>query len=92
MTVKITGVNVLSFVDHASNVVQCCYYVLYSEEWNICICRYKFIILYFRPMYVDSTNNDIPAGDQTVAKTLREYVEPLLMVCISVVLVNYNYN
>ena len=41
-------------------------------------------------MYVDSTSNDIPAGDQTVAKTLREFVEPLLMVCISVVLVNYN--
>ena len=44
----------------------------------------KFIILYFRPMYVDSTNNDVPAGIQTVAKTLREYVEPLLMVCIIV--------
>ena len=38
-------------------------------------------------MYVDSTNNDIPAGDQTVAKTLREYVEPLLMVCIHCVVV-----
>ena len=38
-------------------------------------------------MYVDSSNNDVPAGDQTVAKTLREYVEPLLMVCIHCVVV-----
>ena len=33
-------------------------------------------------MYVDSANDDFPAGMQTVAKTLREYVEPLLMVCV----------
>ena len=32
-----------------------------------------------RPMYVDSSNNDPPAGDLPVAKLLRESVEPLLM-------------
>jgi hypothetical protein len=30
-----------------------------------------------RPMYIDSTNNDQPAGDQTVAKLLRLHLEPL---------------
>ena len=74
------------FVDQDSNVVHSCYCVLYSGLKKE-IFVYKFINLYFRPMYVDSTNNDIPAGDQTVAKTLREYVEPLLMVCIHCVVV-----
>ncbi len=40
------------------------------------------IVLYsiFRPMYVDSTYNDPPAGDIPVAKELRTHIEPLLMV------------
>jgi len=32
-----------------------------------------------RPMYIDSTNYDKPAGDQTVATALRQEVEPLLI-------------
>jgi len=32
-----------------------------------------------RPMYIDSTNNTPPDGDQPVAALLREHVEPLLM-------------
>jgi hypothetical protein len=32
-----------------------------------------------RPMYIDSTNHDVPAGDIPVAKKLKEYVEPLLL-------------
>lgn len=34
----------------------------------------------FRPMYVDSTNSDVPAGDLPVSGSLRDSVEPLLMV------------
>ena len=37
-----------------------------------------------RPMYIDSTNNDIPDGDQPVASLLRKHVEPLLKVNISI--------
>ena len=33
-----------------------------------------------RPMYVDSTSTQVPAGDQPVATLLREHVEPLLKV------------
>ena len=33
-----------------------------------------------RPMYIDSTNMAVPAGDQTVASLLRDNVEPLLKV------------
>jgi len=32
-----------------------------------------------RPMYVDSTNSDVPAGDLPVSDSLRDSVEPLLM-------------
>jgi len=32
-----------------------------------------------RPMYIDSTNNNAPDGDQPVAALLRQHVEPLLM-------------
>lgn len=31
-------------------------------------------------MYVDSTNSDVPAGDLPVSDSLRDSVEPLLMV------------
>ena len=34
----------------------------------------------FRPMYIDSTNSDQPAGDLPVSGSLRDSVEPLLMV------------
>ena len=55
-------------VDKASKVVHSCYCVLYSglKKEIIVYVDCKFIILYFRPMYVDSTNNDVPAGIQTV--------------------------
>ena len=33
-----------------------------------------------RPMYIDSTNAGVPAGDLTVASLLRKNVEPLLKV------------
>ena len=33
-------------------------------------------------MYIDSTNHDIPDGDVTVSKKLKEYVEPLLLVSV----------
>lgn len=33
-----------------------------------------------RPMYIDSTNADVPGGDLTVASLLRANVEPLLKV------------
>jgi len=32
-----------------------------------------------RPMYIDSTNFDVPTGDQPVAEALRQYIEPLLL-------------
>ena len=66
--------------DFTSGTVSSQYY--YIQELLLKVNRKKTPWLIFvghRPMYVDSTNNDIPAGDQTVAKTLREYVEPLLM-------------
>ena len=34
-------------------------------------------------MYIDSTNFHFPDGDQTVAKELRKYIEPLLYVSVA---------
>jgi hypothetical protein len=34
---------------------------------------------FHRPMYISSTNNDEPGGDQPVAALLRQHVEPLFL-------------
>ena len=39
--------------------------------------------LCLRPMYIDSTNDAVPGGDTTVAKLLRDHVEPLLKVSMN---------
>ena len=41
---------------------------------------YYDCMYHYRPMYIDSTNTQPPAGDQPVATELRKYVEPLLKV------------
>ena len=41
---------------------------------------YYDCMYHHRPMYIDSTSTQQPAGDQPVATELRKYVEPLLKV------------
>lgn len=40
------------------------------------------MLLFCRPMYIDSTNSEGSASDESVADLLMNYIEPLLMVSI----------
>lgn len=59
-----------------------------SDQWNFIATTLAsvnrsdtpwVVVSFHRPMYISSTNNNQPDGDQPVASLLREHVEPLLM-------------